>query len=143
MIKIEKDLSIIDASIFSLNEVIQERVSSFNGFFSDISQRLYGEKFAMSATFEKARKSESSFYKLYIDSLNGQTGTGKKKGEIVAFDIAYVKFSDKEEIPNLHFILHDQMEVWMIIKLLVSSGKLLMKIVSLLYQYLVINYQMS
>jgi uncharacterized protein YydD (DUF2326 family) len=108
---IEKDLSVIDASIFSLNDVIQERVSSFNGFFSDISQRLYGEKFAMSATFEKARNSESSFYKLYIDSLNGQTGTGKKKGEIAAFDIAYVKFSDKEHIPNLHFILHDQMEV--------------------------------
>lgn len=109
--KIEKDLSAIDASIFSLNDIIQERVSSFNGFFSDISQRLYGEKFAMSATFEKARNSESSFYKLYIDSLNGQTGTGKKKGEIAAFDIAYVKFSDKEQIPNLHFILHDQMEV--------------------------------
>ncbi|MBH0040848.1 DUF2326 domain-containing protein [Pseudoalteromonas sp. SWXJZ10B] len=109
--KIEKDLSVIDASIFSLNDIIQERVSSFNGFFSDISQRLYGEKFAMSATFEKARNSESSFYKLYIDSLNGQTGTGKKKGEIAAFDIAYVKFSDKEHIPNLHFILHDQMEV--------------------------------
>jgi len=109
--KIGSELSVIDTLIFSFNDVIQERVSSFNSFFSDISQRLYGEKFAMSASFEKAKNTESSFYKLYIDSLNGQTGTGKKKGEIAAFDIAYVKFSDKEHIPSLHFILHDQMEV--------------------------------
>lgn len=110
LVVISKALSVIDASIFNLNDIIQERISSFNTFFSDISQRLYGEKFAMSASFEKAKKSDSSFYKLYIDSLNGQTGTGKKKGEIAAFDIAYVKFSDKEHIPSLHFILHDQIE---------------------------------
>jgi uncharacterized protein YydD (DUF2326 family) len=111
LVDISRELSDIDASIFSLDDVIQERVSSFNLFFSDISQRLYGEKFAMSASFEKTKNSESSFYKLYIDSLNGQTGTGKKKGEIAAFDIAYVKFADKEHIQCLHFILHDQMEV--------------------------------
>ncbi len=108
---IERDLSVIDESIFGLDKEIQARVTTFNGFFSEISNRLYGEKFAMSASFEHKKNSESSFYKLYIDSLNGQTGTGKKKGEIAAFDIAYVKFADKEHIPSLHFILHDQMEV--------------------------------
>lgn len=108
---IEEKLAVIDKSISSLDDIIQERVSTFNRFFSDISNRLYGEKFVMSASFKKKKNSESSFYKLYIDSLNGQTGTGKKKGEIAAFDIAYVKFADKEHIPCLHFILHDQMEV--------------------------------
>jgi len=108
---IDKELAIIDESIFSLDKVIQERVSTFNGFFSEVSNRLYGEKFAMSASFEQKKNTESYFYKLYIDSLNGQTGTGKKKGEIAAFDISYVKFADKENIPSLHFILHDQMEV--------------------------------
>jgi len=111
LVDIDNELVVIDKSIFSLDKAIQERVSTFNGFFSGISNRLYGEKFAMSASFEKKKNSESSFYKLYIDSLNGQTGTGKKKGEIAAFDIAYVKFADKEHIPCLHFILHDQMEV--------------------------------
>ncbi|MBL1277626.1 MAG: DUF2326 domain-containing protein [Ectothiorhodospiraceae bacterium] len=111
LVYLEKNLAVIDKSIFSLDKVIQERVSTFNGFFSDISNKLYGEKFAMSASFERKKNSESSFYKLYIDTLNGQTGTGKKKGEIAAFDIAYVKFADKEHIPSLHFILHDQMEV--------------------------------
>ncbi|MBL6734689.1 MAG: DUF2326 domain-containing protein [Shewanellaceae bacterium] len=44
-------------------------------------------------------------------SLNGQTGTSKKKGEITAFDLAYVKFADALGIHCLHFILHDQMEL--------------------------------
>jgi len=44
---IGEKLSAIDKSIFSLDKVIQERVSTFNGFFSDISNRLYGEKFAI------------------------------------------------------------------------------------------------
>ncbi|MFB0981081.1 MAG: DUF2326 domain-containing protein [Alteromonadaceae bacterium] len=111
LVEIDLKLMNIDASILDLDGLVQERVTAFNVFFSDISQRLYGEKFAMSAPFEKAKNTETSFYKLNIDSVNGQTGTGKKKGEIAAFDIAYVKFADKENIPSLHFILHDQMEV--------------------------------
>ncbi|MGR3318811.1 MAG: DUF2326 domain-containing protein [Candidatus Anammoxibacter sp.] len=40
-----------------------------------------------------------------------RVGTGKKKGEIAAFDLAYIKFADKQRIECLHFILYDQMEV--------------------------------
>ncbi|GAB1623763.1 DUF2326 domain-containing protein [Agarivorans albus] len=109
--EIDTKLSEIDLAIYDLNGLIQQRVASFNLFFSDISQRLYGEQFAMSAPFDKPKNADSSFYKLQIDSIDGQTGTGKKKGEIAAFDIAYIKFADKERIPCLHFILHDQMEV--------------------------------
>ncbi|MGS0534490.1 DUF2326 domain-containing protein [Pseudoalteromonas sp. SaAl2] len=109
--RIDLKLSLIDKSIFELDDLIQERVAIFNKYFSEISNELYGEKFAMSAVFEQKSNTEQKFYKLYIDSLNGQTGTGKKKGEIAAFDIAYVKFADEIEQPTLHFILHDQMEV--------------------------------
>lgn len=109
--RIDLKLSLIDKSIFELDDLIQERVAIFNKYFSEISNELYGEKFAMSAVFEQKFNTEQKFYKLYIDSLNGQTGTGKKKGEIAAFDIAYVKFADEIEQPTLHFILHDQMEV--------------------------------
>lgn len=109
--RIDEKLLTIDRSIFELDDLVQERVSIFNEHFSEISNELYGEKFAMSATFEQKKNTEHKFYKLYIDSLNGQTGTGKKKGEIAAFDIAYVKFADQLSLPTLHFILHDQMEV--------------------------------
>ncbi|MCA3970773.1 DUF2326 domain-containing protein [Vibrio vulnificus] len=108
---IDKKLSDIDKSIYALDDLVQERVSKFNQFFSEISNNLYGEKFALSATFEQKKNTDQHFYKLYIDSLDGQTGTGKKKGEIAAFDIAYVKFAESIGIDCLHFIMHDQMEV--------------------------------
>lgn len=109
--KIDTKLVVIDKSISALDDLVQERVAIFNGYFSEISNDLYGEKFAMSANFEQKKNTEQKFYKLYIDSLNGQTGTGKKKGEIAAFDIAYIKFADHIDQPTFHFILHDQMEV--------------------------------
>jgi len=108
---IEGELDLIDKGIQSKDSLIQERVKLFNKYFSEISNNLYGEKFALSANFEKQVRTNNSFYKLSIDSLSGRVGTGKKKGEIVAFDLAYIKFADKQEIDCLHFILHDQMEV--------------------------------
>ena len=42
--------------------------------------------------------------------MTGNLGTGKKKGEIVAFDFAYIQFADSLKINCLHFILHDQIE---------------------------------
>lgn len=109
--RIDKGLTTIDKSIYELDDLVQERISIFNRYFSEISNNLYGEKFALSATFEQKQNTDQRFYKLYIDSLDGQTGTGKKKGEIAAFDLAYVKFADQVGIKCLHFILHDQMEV--------------------------------
>ncbi|MCP4355383.1 MAG: DUF2326 domain-containing protein, partial [Proteobacteria bacterium] len=109
--KIETALSQIDEGISSKDAVVQERVREFNKHFSEISNNLYGEKFALSANFEKQKNTENSFYKLRIDSLSGKPGTGKKKGEIAAFDIAYIKFADTLGIDCFHFVLYDQMEV--------------------------------
>lgn len=111
MVSMDEKLAVIDKSIYELDDFVQERVAIFNRFFSEISNNLYGEKFALSATFEQKKNTDQHFYKLYVDSLDGQTGTGKKKGEISAFDIAYVKFAEQVGINCLHFILHDQMEV--------------------------------
>ena len=49
-------------------------------------------------------------YELRIDSISGNLGTGKKKGQIAAFDLAYIQFADALNIDCLHFILHDQLE---------------------------------
>jgi uncharacterized protein YydD (DUF2326 family) len=107
---IEKELKTIDDNIENLDANIQEKVRLFNNHFADISQKLYGETFALSASFEKQKKTNNKFYKLSVDSLNARAGTGKKKGEILAFDLAYIKFADKQNIKCLHFVLHDQME---------------------------------
>jgi uncharacterized protein YydD (DUF2326 family) len=108
---LDEQIAKIDQAIYAHDANVQARISQFNSYFSEISNHLYGEKFALSADFEKKSQTEQRFYKLNIDSLNGQTGTGKKKGEITAFDLAYVKFADALGIDCLHFILHDQMEL--------------------------------
>lgn len=108
---IDRKLGEINDSLSNLDKKIQKRISEFNIFFSEISYNLYGERFALSASYEKKKDTEQYFYKLHIDSLDGQTGTGKKKGEIAAFDISYIKFADKMKISCLHFILHDQIEI--------------------------------
>lgn len=101
---IDNELAEIDSGISSLDETIQERVSEFNKYFSDISSRLYGEPFVLSP--EKNDKG----YELSIGSVSGNLGTGKKKGQMAAFDLAYIQFADESNIDCLHFILQDQIE---------------------------------
>ncbi|HBG28849.1 MAG: hypothetical protein A2Y10_03705 [Planctomycetes bacterium GWF2_41_51] len=94
----------INKGILSKDDLIQQRVAEFNKYFSDISFRLYGERFVVSAD-----RNEKG-YELNISSISGNLGTGKKKGQIAAFDLAYIQFADSLSIKCLHFILHDQIE---------------------------------
>lgn len=102
--KIGEELGRIDKGIESRDDLIQDRVAEFNKYFSKISSSLYGEQFVLSTD----RKDKS--YSLQISSLGGNLGTGKKKGQMAAFDLAYIQFADACNIPCLHFVLQDQME---------------------------------
>ena len=104
LVSIKKDLKEIDEGIDSLDDKIQQRVYEFNKFFSKLSNELYGEKYVLSA--DKNKKG----YELNISSLLSNPGTGKKKGEMAAFDLAYIQFADHMGIDCLHFVLQDQIE---------------------------------
>jgi uncharacterized protein YydD (DUF2326 family) len=101
--QIEADLQEINAGISSYDKELEKSIALFNKYFSKISQKLYGEQFILSQT-----KNERA-YELKIGTIGG-LGTGKKKGQIAAFDIAYIEFCDEKELPCVHFILHDQIE---------------------------------
>ncbi|MEO6391011.1 MAG: DUF2326 domain-containing protein, partial [Pyrinomonadaceae bacterium] len=101
---IEQELSGIDQGIISKDQLIQERVAEFNSYFAEISNRLYGEQFILSAD-----RNERG-YELAVTSVGGNLGTGKKKGEIAAFDLAYIQFADALNIRCLHFVMQDQIE---------------------------------
>ncbi|MBG2712356.1 DUF2326 domain-containing protein [Proteus mirabilis] len=102
--KIVNKLDEIDNDIHSLNDKLQEKIAIFNKYFSKMSERLYGEKFVLSADIgEKG-------YELNITSLFNNPGTGRKKGEMAAFDLAYIQFADAVDIDCLHFVLQDQIE---------------------------------
>lgn len=101
---IDDELKLINDGIESLDDLIQQRIAIFNEYFSTISTKLYGEAFVLSTEIKEKG------YGLVITSLSGNLGTGKKKGQIAAFDLAYVKFADALGIECLHFILSDQIE---------------------------------
>jgi uncharacterized protein YydD (DUF2326 family) len=101
---IDKELNAINQGISSKDSQIQNRITEFNKYFSVMSNSLYGETYLLSS-----QKNEKG-YELIVTNLEGNPSTGKKKGQIAAFDFAYIEFADKLDIECLHFIMHDQLE---------------------------------
>lgn len=101
---IDDNLNKINQGISSKDSQIQSRITEFNKYFSVMSNRLYGETYLLSS-----QKNEKG-YELIVTNLEGNPSTGKKKGQIAAFDFAYIQFADKLDIECLHFIMHDQLE---------------------------------
>ena len=102
--RIEKELTLINEGINSNDELIKGRVTQFNKYFTKMSERLYDENYILTPT------QRDSGYDLTVTNIEGNPSTGKKKGQIAAFDFAYLQFADDLDIRCLHFILHDQLE---------------------------------
>lgn len=69
---------------------------------------LYGEKYALK--YDKIiNKNNQQVYK--FSAFNANMSSGKKQGEILCFDLAYILFADEENIPCLHFLLNDKKEL--------------------------------
>ncbi|AHK19989.1 hypothetical protein BF17_12210 [Yersinia similis] len=107
---LNKKITTINDKLFS-NEFeteVQTQINKFNKYFSSISQELYDEQYALK--FDKVtNKTGQKIYK--FSSFNTNFSSGKKQGEIVCFDIAYLLFADEENIPCLHFLLNDKKEL--------------------------------
>jgi len=102
--RIDTELDSINQGISSKDELIQSRIREFNKYFSEMSNRLYGEYYLLSS------QNNDKGYNLIVTNVEGNPSTGKKKGQIAAFDFAYIQFADALEIEHLHFIMHDQLE---------------------------------
>ncbi|NLM17903.1 MAG: DUF2326 domain-containing protein [Candidatus Riflebacteria bacterium] len=109
--KLDDELSQIDADIHSpaFEERLKTQRDKFNKLFSAISHELYGEKYALNFEKERDKKTDKPVYK--FTSFNLNFSSGKKQGEIICFDLAYILFADQENIPCLHFLLNDKKEL--------------------------------
>lgn len=87
---------------------LKKQLEKFNVLFSDISNYLYGERYAISYDIIP-NKEGHNIYK--FRSLNTNMSSGKKQGEISCFDIAYTIFADQNNLPALHFLLNDKKEL--------------------------------
>ena len=108
--RLKNELSDIDNYLFSdeFKEVLKLQITKFNKFFSAISNELYGESYVLGFS-EETNKKNQTFYK--FSSFNLNMSSGKKQGEILCFDLAYILFADSEKIPCLHFLLNDKKEL--------------------------------
>ncbi|MCB9234175.1 MAG: DUF2326 domain-containing protein [Bacteroidia bacterium] len=102
--RFDEELGIINDEIFSQDDLIKSRVSQFNKFFTKMSSNLYGENYILTPL------PNDSGYDLVVNNIEGNPSTGKKKGQIAAFDFSYIQFADSLDINCLHFVMHDQIE---------------------------------
>lgn len=108
--KYNDELNDIDAKIFSdkFEKNVKDQINKFNKYFSSVSNNLYGEKYAIKYDIIENKKKQ----KLYkFSSFNANLSSGKKQGEILCYDLAYIMFADSQGIPCLHFILNDKKEL--------------------------------
>ena len=105
------DIENIDKNIFSeeFNQRIYDQVNTFNVFFSQVSSTLYNEEYGI--TFDKRYDKKTQRYIYVFNSFNDNNSSGKKQGEIICFDLAYILFAREENIPKLDFILNDKKEL--------------------------------
>lgn len=66
-------------------------------------------RYGISYKVKVDKKTGKSVY--VFDSFNANNSSGKKQGEILCFDLAYIMYADDEEIPVLHFILNNKKEL--------------------------------
>lgn len=105
-----KELNEIDQKIFTddFESTVKNQINKFNVFFSEVSKKLYGETYAIKYETD-INKKQQKMYK--FSTFNANMSSGKKQGEILCFDIAYIQFADSEKMPCVHFLLNDKKEL--------------------------------
>ena len=88
---------------------IDNRISIFNTHLSVYSKELYGESYHL--VYDDEWASKKNGHPFSIENINGNVGDGKKRGLVVAFDLAYLSYINEVNIPYPNFIIHDKMEM--------------------------------
>ncbi|MFW5804255.1 MAG: DUF2326 domain-containing protein [bacterium] len=83
---------------------LMNNIKIFNKYFTYYSKQLYNEEFVLSHFVD------NGIYKLRIDNIDANTGDGKKKVQIAAFDLAYIAFTKEIGMKSLSFEMHDRIE---------------------------------
>lgn len=94
----------------SLNDRIDDNLERFNRILKRISTELYGEQYKLLRKPVDNAGKPLEFLQFELRGVTSNPGTGEKKGQITAFDLAYIEYAEEMEIPHLNFILHDQIE---------------------------------
>lgn len=103
-------LSNIDGRLHSpeWQEKVRQQVDKFNYYYRTASDQIYHQTYCLDCHLTTKRGEQ---YYTFQSCAPNSYGDGKKIGEILCFDLAYVRFADAEHIPCLHFALYDKFEL--------------------------------
>ncbi len=108
--ELENQLKAIDDYLYSdeFESRLNTQVEKFNRFFRRVSNELYGESYALTYRKEVNRKGNRVYR---FDAFNLNMSSGKKQGEILSFDLAYILFARSEGMTHMGFLLNDKKEL--------------------------------
>ncbi|MEY8201270.1 MAG: DUF2326 domain-containing protein [Colwellia sp.] len=78
----------------------------FNQYFGDLSKSFYDERYIFDLNFN-LEKEKCEFD---IACISPNSTGGKKKGELSAFDLAYISFINEKKLKRPTFVIHDSIE---------------------------------
>lgn len=78
----------------------------FNQYFGDLSKSFYDERYIFDLNFN-VEKEKCEFD---IACISPNSTGGKKKGELSAFDLAYINFVNEKKLKRPTFVIHDSIE---------------------------------
>lgn len=105
------------------SEELNENVEEFNINFGELSKKFYNDRYIFDLNFD-LDKEKCDFD---IANVTPNSTGGKKKGELSAFDFAYIKFVTNKGLNRPRFIIHDSIEdvdVKQIIEIFNEANKL-------------------
>ncbi len=105
--KEEIDKKINELQISLKSNKINDNIELFNRFFTEYTDKIYGEKYLFAYN---SNWNVQGQFPVQISNFNGIVGTGMKKGMIVAFDFAYLRYSNELGFSCPKFIIHDKLE---------------------------------
>jgi uncharacterized protein YydD (DUF2326 family) len=85
---------------------LDKNVEKFNEYFGDLSKNFYGDRYIFDLEFD----SEKEKCQFEVVNISPNPTGGKKKGELSAFDLAYIEFVEEVKLKRPTFVVHDSIE---------------------------------
>jgi len=103
---LENKKSEIVKKISNNTEALDKNVEKFNKYFGELSKYFYGDRYIFDLEFDP----EKEKCRFEIANISPNPTGGKKKGELSAFDLAYIEFVKSKNLKRPLFIVHDSIE---------------------------------
>jgi len=103
---LESNKSLVVSEIQKNIAFLEKNIEIFNKHFGSLSKDFYDERYIFDLSFD----SEKEKCEFDIVCVTPNSTGGKKKGELSAFDLAYIEFVNEASLKRPTFIVHDSIE---------------------------------